>query len=669
MYFIRDPFVMLVFKILFIFTCSLCFGSDRRPARVDIHMELFAGGKTKTDMPAFGTNIILSFSKIPPANFQSLPGADVRYSKITFEDDIKSSFICGVSKSISALDENMYDLFFIDIDPDQIISSQEILKGEYKHYEDGRVRCYYGSVYLPLQYNGQTRKYWICFSWNSWPRHGFFYGQSHCYTKGKALLNGKSIVAILIDHNLDGRFNTSSRSMCDYVWFDLNNDNEVQHWKETAYIDGFFVINHLWFSVTSSAAGDRVSLTPYSGGLGKLQLPFDKCLLGLQSSDSKMNLTLDKNDVFMPEDTYAINTYSIQIKKPDGEWKLRGSSGGADKPMKTGVKIVSGEITNIKMGPPLAGKMELKIDERSGCVIFKWMAVGVGGEHVSATGAVGACPLPPKITIQNNQKEIVHSTSMSGGCGGEAVYYWTPNPELTPGQYRADAVCDSWPLPVKRSSCSFELGSFHKEKQGEKIAEYLNTEEQDILKALVELKEAAKVRFPDVECEAVFYNILSEKQVTRWKIRQFRQRDGQAKWGSSRLTDAQADYYLLDGSELKSKWKPRGNGMHDIWIETAKHENPGKTIDLAYKTRYESNELLMTQDRKKRALVFYRREGSITAVIIQIDKPFALDSWSLSGVEMRHTDKYTQLIWLLSAAKETGCNLVWFRGALSEEQE
>ena len=162
-----------------------------------------------------------------------------------------------------------------------------------------------------------------------------------------------------------------------------------------------------------------MSLIPYSSGLGKLQLPFDNCLLGLQSSDSKMNLTLDKNDVFMPEDTYAIHSYSIQVKKPEGEWNLRGSSGWAHKPMKTGVKIVSGEITNIKMGPPLTGKMELKIDQRRGQVIFKWMAIGVGGEHVSATGAGGSCPLPPKITIQNSQKEIVHSASMSGGCGGE----------------------------------------------------------------------------------------------------------------------------------------------------------------------------------------------------------------------------------------------------------
>ena len=108
--------------------------------------------------------------------------------------------------------------------------------------------------------------------------------------------------------------------------------------------------------------------------------------------------------------------------------------------------------------------------------------------------------------------------------------------------------------------------------------------------------------------------------------------------------------------------------MNDIWIETAKHENPGNTIDLAYKTRYESNELLMTQDRTKRALLFYSREGSITAVIVRIDRPFGLDSWSLSGAEWRQTDKYTQLIWLLSEAKETGCHLVWFRGPFSKEQ-
>ncbi len=212
---------------------------------------------------------------------------------------------------------------------------------------------------------------------------------------------------------------------------------------------------------------------------------------------------------------------------------------------------------------------------------------------------------------------------------------------------------------------SFGSEDFDKEIRGEKMARPLTSDERVLLDTLVKFARDMEVKYPYEKVRfrnPVLYHVRSETSIIQWAMYRIGRKTGcsesEVGYGSSRLADAQADYYLPDGTPLRSRWEPRGNGMHDIWVDMRQPGRSGKLVDLVSRSRYDDpDRLLTTREGKKRALVFYPIGDSAQGMIARFDKPLHVHGSTPGGAERQMTEEYAQLTWLLPPGFRDGAHL------------
>ncbi len=222
-----------------------------------------------------------------------------------------------------------------------------------------------------------------------------------------------------------------------------------------------------------------------------------------------------------------------------------------------------------------------------------------------------------------------------------------------------------------------ESGRSQEEIRGKKMARALTAEELALLDTLVKLARDMEDKVPVKETQhrnPVLHHVRSETSITqwaRWRIdRKARSSESEVDYGSSQLADAQADYYLPDGTPLRSRWDPRGGkkgGMYDISVDVGRPVRLGEEVEVVSRRPYDHpDRLLTTRDGKKRAVVFYGTGSSAQGMIVRVGKPLKIDSWTPGGAEFQGTDEYQQLTWLLAPKPGDGPHMVWFSGVTQE---
>ena len=131
-------------------------------------------------------------------------------------------------------------------------------------------------------------------------------------------------------------------------------------------------------------------------------------------------------------------------------------------------------------------------------------------------------------------------------------------------------------------------------------------------------------------------------------------------WWSWRLADAEADYYLVDGTPLQSWWRPRGDGMHNISIDTGRPVGEEERGRVIVRRPMDSDRLLRTQSGDRFALQFSVRYDKPQGIIMWLNESLKMGSWTLDNAEIVHEDDYTQMTWLLPPGSVDGSHLLWF---------
>lgn len=204
----------------------------------------------------------------------------------------------------------------------------------------------------------------------------------------------------------------------------------------------------------------------------------------------------------------------------------------------------------------------------------------------------------------------------------------------------------------------------------QKQATELQVEELAVLKKVVALARELEDRYPETTshwpASAAIYQIDAPGYVRVWKYRELGRKDRDSTdeigFGSSEIEDADANYYLPDGTPLHLRWSSRGDGMHDIRLNVNRQVQPDERIRVVEWHRLASTDYLTTTDGESHTIKIASHSNRPRANIIRIAKPMRLSSWTLpDGVTESSDDRYYEYKSVADQLEESPTMLATFR--------
>jgi beta-lactamase regulating signal transducer with metallopeptidase domain/biopolymer transport protein ExbD len=210
------------------------------------------------------------------------------------------------------------------------------------------------------------------------------------------------------------------------------------------------------------------------------------------------------------------------------------------------------------------------------------------------------------------------------------------------------------PAAVATTTTTAARAPWEPEQGAEIAARPLTAADREIFDELVQFARIADRRFSDIgdyRWRAALYHVRSENEATVWEMLRLRRRPEsgpeEVAWGSSQEIDAKAEYYLPDGTPLESRWEPRGDGMHDIYIDVGSPVPEGEGVPVVSRHRNAPDQFLMVPGTQERRFEFSSWTDNPGAWIVRLDAPLERTSWYPGEADSWHRDEYTELTWLL----------------------
>ena len=162
--------------------------------------------------------------------------------------------------------------------------------------------------------------------------------------------------------------------------------------------------------------GLRISAEPAGVGIGRVLLPGDKWSVTLVGTGNVLRLRGGKAPVDVPADRYVAAGYeaSFQSGVANKPHRIRSGSyvlAGRQKGKVFNVK--AGEVTSITVGGPLTATVA--VSQAKGTVRLNALVTDASGARVSSLYGPKGKPPAPKVTIYNDKRERIYSTSLKYG--------------------------------------------------------------------------------------------------------------------------------------------------------------------------------------------------------------------------------------------------------------
>jgi len=343
----------------------------------------------------------------------------------------------------------------------------------------------------------------------------------------------------------------------------------------------------------------------------------------------------------------GVDSTTARIGVPTGNWQALGSTDGARQR---------------SFGPPDAFIVLSQAYEKDGSV---HVSATVNGPAVSqchrlvAIEESGEERLGVPVDISKVDKQFRQTNYLFADLALKGVrrlrldssdYEWVEfkNVSLKPGR-RTDVEV----VTAAAVTQVDEITASEPEQGGEITARPLTAADREIFEELVEFARIADARFGDMgdyRHRATLYHVRSENEATVWEmLRLGRGREfapEEVGWGSSRLVDAEAEYYLPDGTPLKSRWTPRGDGMHDIYVNVGHPVAEAERVPLVRRSCNEPDQFLVIPGTRERRFEFWRWTDSPGAWIVRLDAPLERAGYHPGGADVWEEDDWTELTWL-----------------------
>ncbi len=219
------------------------------------------------------------------------------------------------------------------------------------------------------------------------------------YMAGEVRLDGQAYRVAVIDNNLDGRYSTVDLDSQETWWqadalaLDLDQDGQFSA-TEVQPLTKAVHVKDAYYTVPDGSSSIRFE--KYEPRMGALDLGAADATLVAMSDRLCHNLTGLDGKWQVPEGRYGGELFSLSKTDAEGaKWTLKCLDLG---PLAK-FEVRGGETTAIKIGPPLA----LKVDAgqpQSGRIRLKLALVGKGGEtYAVGVQKGGVRPEPPKVKV------------------------------------------------------------------------------------------------------------------------------------------------------------------------------------------------------------------------------------------------------------------------------
>jgi len=264
-------------------------------------------------------------------------------------------------------------------------------------------QCCYGPIDVPAGKDEGAPAVKVLFVSNG--NNQFLGGRAAGYMGGAAILDGQTYRVAVLDKDLNGCYecafgkNGMSQSWwrADVIAIDSSQDGKFLSGMGSGEIMPLVkavCVKDVYYHVQVAPDGSSIKFEKYEPKMGTLDIGVTASLTVL-SETGFHNLSGSGGKWQVPEGRYACQNLQITKTDADGkEWRLRAANVG---PLEK-FEVRGGETTAIKIGPPLA----LKVDAQSqgGQTTLNLVLVGKAGETYSIAPRKGTeQPLPPKVKV------------------------------------------------------------------------------------------------------------------------------------------------------------------------------------------------------------------------------------------------------------------------------
>ena len=265
--------------------------------------------------------------------------------------------------------------------------------------------CRFGPIDVPVG-DGKTAAT-VKVEFRSLDNNQFLGGRAVGYMAGDVKLDGQTYRVAVLDGDLNGRYEnafgadgkTVPEGRADVIAIDLNEDGKF---SLDGDVEGIMPlvnavrVKDAYYRVHVVPDGSSIKFEKYEPKMGTLDLGIAASLRAL--SDTGMhNLGGSDGKWQLPEGKYICEGLSITKTDADGkEWRLAGLDVG---PLKN-FEIRGGETTAIKIGPPLALKVDAVGPPSGGEIVLSLALAGKAGETYFLGLRQGATrSSPPKVKV------------------------------------------------------------------------------------------------------------------------------------------------------------------------------------------------------------------------------------------------------------------------------
>ena len=297
--------------------------------------------------------------------------------------------------------------------------------GEYYHFGPATLKVARGKMNLPVSVSGT---YFVGTGVNKWREvslalvaaaHGSVrFGDKVC---GVRVVDGTSNLRFgdglgitqkdgLVVHTAGWR-----GFIADRIWI----DTASQTFKSAGvkvYCGQLARIGGKLYRVSVSKDASKITVEPAKTGIGKVLIPGDKWSVTLIGMKNVLNLSGGKGPVDVPADRYVAANYNGTFNSdvPSKPHRLRSGyyvMAGREKGKIFDVK--GGEVTKITAGAPLTAA--ISVTQAAGTVKLNLLARDAAGGRVSSLYGPKGKPPVPKVTIYDDKRKEVYSTSLKYG--------------------------------------------------------------------------------------------------------------------------------------------------------------------------------------------------------------------------------------------------------------
>ncbi|MCX5676649.1 MAG: hypothetical protein NTX87_16765 [Planctomycetota bacterium] len=232
------------------------------------------------------------------------------------------------------------------------------------------------------------------------------------YMAGDVKLDGQTYRVVLLERNMDGRyesaFGADGKSVpswrADAIAIDSDQDGKFEGAGEIMPLPKTVCVKGKYYRVEVAPDGSSIKFEKYEPKMGTLDIG-TAASLTLMSDTGMYNLSGADGKWQVPEGRYTCQDLSITKTDAEGQaWTLsRMDMGPLAK-----FEVRGGETTAIKIGPPLALKVDGGGPPSGGEIVLNLALVGKAGETYSLGLRLGATQSsPPKVKVLDASGKIL----------------------------------------------------------------------------------------------------------------------------------------------------------------------------------------------------------------------------------------------------------------------